>query len=211
MCRGGTLQSAECHPCTLVSECHPGTSDSLRNFTPVVHKVSSQDFLRILGNPQPKITNRFFDRRATKTWVRSFWGATMGQIFEILTWRNFGPLRQWSRKFPSRIFHSFWAPHSQKLQIGLSDRRATKRCFSLACDQNLGSVLLTVVRLFPYLGTFNQWCDNWGVGGGLSFPNDFRGIKFVTFFIRVQFWNFLCQLKFWVYIWFAAKFNRGDR
>ncbi len=60
MCQRGTLQSAECHSCTLVAECHPGTSDSLRKFTPVVRKVSSQDFLSILGASQPKITNRSF-------------------------------------------------------------------------------------------------------------------------------------------------------
>ncbi len=60
MCRDGTLQSAKCHPCTLVAECHHGTSDSLRNFTPVVRKVSPQDFLSVLGAPRPKITNRSF-------------------------------------------------------------------------------------------------------------------------------------------------------
>ncbi len=48
MCRGGTLQSAECHPCILVAERHTGTS------------VSLQDFLPILGAPRPKITNRSF-------------------------------------------------------------------------------------------------------------------------------------------------------
>ncbi len=77
-----------------------------------------------------------------KTWVQSFWGATMGQIFKILTWRNFGPLRQWSRKFLSRIFYPSWTPHAWKLRISLFDSRATKCCFWPACDQNLGSVIL---------------------------------------------------------------------
>ncbi len=62
-------------------------------------------------------------------WVRSFCGATMGQMFKILTWRDFGPLRHSSRKFPSRIFYPFWAPRTRKLRIGLFDRRGTKWCF----------------------------------------------------------------------------------
>ncbi len=37
----------------------------------------------------------------------------MGQIFEILTWRDFVPLRPWSRKFPSRTFYPFWAHPSR--------------------------------------------------------------------------------------------------
>ncbi len=82
MCRSGTPQSAECHPCTLVAECYPGTSDSL------------------------------------------------------------GTLRQWCVKFLPRIFYLFSAPHSRKLWIGLFNRRATKWCFWLACDQNQGSVIL---------------------------------------------------------------------
>ncbi len=80
MCRGGTLQSAKCHPYTLVAEYRTGTSFSLRNLMPVVREVSPQDFLPVMGAPWPKITNRVFltvvrsngafDRRATKTWVR---------------------------------------------------------------------------------------------------------------------------------------------
>ncbi len=54
------MNSAECHPCTLVAEFHPATSDSLRNFTSVVRKVSPQDFLPVLGTSRPKITNRSF-------------------------------------------------------------------------------------------------------------------------------------------------------
>ncbi len=37
----------------------------------------------------------------------------MGQILKILTWRDFGPLRQCSRKFPSRIFTHFGRPAAQ--------------------------------------------------------------------------------------------------
>ncbi len=70
--------------------------------------------------------NRAFDRRATWTYVWSFRGATMGQIFIILSWREFGPLRQCCRKFPSRIFYPFWPPYHQKLRFGLFDRRAIK-------------------------------------------------------------------------------------
>ncbi len=103
--------------------------------------------------------NGAFECRAIKTWVQSFWGATMRQIFKILTWRDFRPLCQWSRKFPYRIFYPFWAPHGQKLQIGLFDWCLTKWCFWLAYDQNLDSILLTIVRLFPYRNTFDQWCD----------------------------------------------------
>ncbi len=45
-------------------------------------------------------------------------------------------------KFLPGIFYPFWASHSQKLQIGLFDRRANKWCFLLARDKNLGSVIL---------------------------------------------------------------------
>ncbi len=54
-----------------------------------------------------------FDRCATKTWV--FGPVTMSQTFKILTWRDFGPLYQWSRKFPSKIFYPFRAPYGRKL------------------------------------------------------------------------------------------------
>ncbi len=118
--------------------------------------LTSVDQMVLLTGVRP---NGAFDRRSTKTWIRSFWRSTIGQILKIMTWRDFGPLRQWSRKFPSRIFYPFWAPHSQKLWIGLFGRRATKWCFWLACDRNQSSVFLTVVRQFPYFGTFNQWCD----------------------------------------------------
>ncbi len=71
--------------------------------------------------------NGAFDQRATKTWVRSFWGATLSHIFEILTSRGFGRLRQWSRKFPSKIFYPFLTRHGRKLLIGLFNRCATRK------------------------------------------------------------------------------------
>ncbi len=135
MCGGGTLQSAEDHPCTLVVECHPATSFLLRNFTPVVCKVSPGFFTRF-GRPMGRnyelvfLTgvrpNGAFDRRATKTWVRPFEVRPWGQIFIIFTWRDFGPLRQWSRKFPSTIYYPFWPPHGRKFRFGLFDQGATR-------------------------------------------------------------------------------------
>ncbi len=50
----------------------------------------------------------------------------MGQIFKILTWRDFGHLRQWSRKFLSTIYYTFWPPHSRKFRFDLFDQNATK-------------------------------------------------------------------------------------
>ncbi len=90
MCRGGTLQSAECHP---------GTSDSLRNFTAMVHKVSPKDFLPVLGAPRPKITLRSFWSACdqTRSWDRS-WSATRLVKFpnfyagESISHRNFTPV-----------------------------------------------------------------------------------------------------------------------
>ncbi len=97
MCRGGTLQSAECHSCTLVAECHPGTSDSLLNFTPVVREVSPQGFLPILGAPRPKITNRPFwpacDQMVLLTGLRPKPGfGTCDRRGSISLSRNFWPM-----------------------------------------------------------------------------------------------------------------------
>ncbi len=104
----------------------------LLTFTSMVPKVSLEDFVPILGAPWPKTTNRSFwpacDQMVLLTSVRPKPGLgpfVVGQIFEILTWRDFGPLRQWSRKLTSRIFYPFCAPHGQKLRIVLFDRRAT--------------------------------------------------------------------------------------
>ncbi len=79
-----------------------------RNFYPFwapVAKNYESVFLTVLW------PNGAFDRRATKTWVPSFWGA----MSKILTRRDFRHLRHWSRKFPSRIFYLLWTTHDQKL------------------------------------------------------------------------------------------------
>ncbi len=136
---GGTLQSAECHPCT---------SDSLRNFAPVVGKVSPQDFLSILGAPQSKITNRSFrlscDQIVLLTGVRPKPGFCH---FEVLSWVIFSKFwpgetsdlyANGSECFPPRFFYPFLAPHGRKLRIGLFDRRVTKiyvRSFWPLCDK----------------------------------------------------------------------------
>ncbi len=179
-----------CDQMGQIREFWPGESISLRNFTPVVPKVSLQDFLPTLGAPHSKLPFNLFDSRATKWcfWlvcgplqnflpilgaprpkitIRSFWPSCDQmvlltsvwpksvfsflrcdhvQIFKIFNWRYFGPLRQWCRKFPYQFFYPFWAPHSWKLPFGLFDHCATKWCFWPACDQNLCSVFLTVVR-----------------------------------------------------------------
>ncbi len=155
MCHRGTPQSAECHP---------GTSDSLRNFTPVVRKVSPQNFLPFWEPTAENYElvfltvvrpNGTFDQFATKTWVRSFWGATMSQIFVTLTWRDFKPFANGPENFPPGFFTSFWRPTTGNYESvfltgvwpnGAFDRHTTKWCFWSAYDQNLCSVFLTVVR-----------------------------------------------------------------
>ncbi len=83
--------------------------------------VSLQDFLLTLGASRPKITNRFFwplyDQMVLLTGVRPKpeFGPYEVRWVKILTRRDFVPLRQWSRKFSSRILYLFWATHSQKL------------------------------------------------------------------------------------------------
>ncbi len=129
MCRGGTPQRAECHYCTLVAECHPGQfcfaselypcgawSFFLQFFTRFERSTDENYESVFLTIVRPNDT---FDRRATKTWVWSFYGATIGQIFEILTLRDFGPWRHCSRKFPSTIYYPFWTPHGKKFRFGL--------------------------------------------------------------------------------------------
>ncbi len=144
----------QCHPCTLVAECHPGTSDSLWNFTPVVRKVSPQDFLPVLGALRPKITN-LSDRCATK-WC--FWSACDQNLGSVILWcycgsnfRNFDleRLRTFTPMVPKVSLQNFL------LILGAPRPKITIRSFWPACDQNQGSVLLTVVRLFPYLGSFD--------------------------------------------------------
>ncbi len=166
MCRSCTLQSAECHPCTLVAECHSGTSDSLRNFTPVVRQVFLQDFLPVLGARTAENYESVFltgmrpdgafDRRATKTWVRSFWGATMSQIFKNFyqeRFRTFTPIVP--KVFFQDFFTPFWCAMAGNYESvfltvvwpnGAFDRCATKtwvRLFWPSCDYFPVSVLLT--------------------------------------------------------------------
>ncbi len=155
MCRCDTLQSAECHPCTLVAECLPGTSDSLRNFTPVVRKVSPQDFLPVLGAPQPKIMNRSFwlscDQMVLLTGVRRKPG--FGHFVERpwVKFSKFWPaeLRTFTPMVPKVSLQDFlplFGAPRPKITNRFFYQRATKRCFWPACDGNLCSVFLTVVR-----------------------------------------------------------------
>ncbi len=113
MCRNGTLQSAECHPCTLAAECHPGTSNSLR-------KVSCQDFLLVLGSSRPKITNWYFwpsyDQMVLST---SVWLKPGFRHFEVrlrIKFSKFWPgetsdlYANGPESFPPGFFPSFWHP-----------------------------------------------------------------------------------------------------
>ncbi len=78
----------------------------------------SRIFYLFWGHHDRKLRISLFDRRATK----------------LVKFPNFSPgestlhrnSRQWSRKFPSRMFYSFWPPYRQKFRIGLFDRGATK-------------------------------------------------------------------------------------
>ncbi len=95
--------------------------------------------------------NGAFDRHVTKTWIRSFYGATMGQIFEILTYRYFdGP-----ESFPPEFFTYFGHPTAENYEsvfltvVRLNDafdQCATKtgvRSFCSSCDYFPISLLLT--------------------------------------------------------------------
>ncbi len=144
----------------------PGEGISLWNFTPAVHmrKDSPQDFVPLLAAPQPKIPiwlltvvrpNGAFDQCATKTWVRSFWGATMVQISKIFSWRAFRPLRNGPESFPPRFFTHFGGLTAKNYESvfltgmrpnGAFDRRATKSwvwSFWPSCDYFPLLVLLT--------------------------------------------------------------------
>ncbi len=82
--------------------------------------------------------NGAFDRRATKTWVRSFWGATVGQIFEILACRDSDLYANCPECFPPGFFTQFGRPTAKNYESvystvmrpnGAFDRRATKTWF----------------------------------------------------------------------------------
>ncbi len=72
-----------------------------------------------------------------KTWIWSFWSAIMGQIFKILTWRDFGPLRQRSKSFPPGFLTHFGHP----------------------IVENYESVFLTGVRPESGIEHFEVWPD----------------------------------------------------
>ncbi len=129
----------EMRPWVKFSKFWPGESISLRNFTPVVRKVSHQDFLPVLASQRLKITNRSFwpscDQVILLTAVRPKPGSGP---FEMRPWVKFSKF--WPGEtsdlyaigpegFPTWIFYPFWAPHRRKLRIGLFDRRVTKWYF----------------------------------------------------------------------------------
>ncbi len=80
--------------CVQFPNFSPGENITYPNFTPVMRKVSHQDFSPFWAPYGRKLRIGLFDQRATKwclwptcdkTWVRSFCGATVGQIFKIFT------------------------------------------------------------------------------------------------------------------------------
>ncbi len=91
------------------------------------------------------------------TWVRSD-----GKNSKIFTWRVFcaGTSHQWCVKFPCSIFLPVLVTMPSKIPV---------HYFRPGCDQKPCSVLSTIVRLFPYLGTFDQWCDQWGLNEKLHY------------------------------------------
>ncbi len=99
--------------------------------------------------------NGAFERRTTKIWPRSFWDATMGQMFKILTCRDFWPLRQRSQKFPSKIFYSFWASTAENYESvfltsvrpnGAFDQRATKMWVRSSWGATIGQIFKILTR-----------------------------------------------------------------
>ncbi len=76
--------------------------DILQTFTPMVPKVFLQEFLPILAALLLKITNQSFWPScetkwcfwpgATKTWVRSLWGASNSQNFDVERLRTLTPM-----------------------------------------------------------------------------------------------------------------------
>ncbi len=146
LCDVTAWHSAECHPCTLVAECHPGTSDSLRNFTSMVPKVSLQDFLPILGVARPKIMNRSFwlscDQMVLLNGVRPKPG--FGP-FEVRPWIKFskfwpGETSDLYANGPKSFLPGFFTYFRRPMA------KITDRSFWPLCDQNLCLVFLTIVR-----------------------------------------------------------------
>ncbi len=119
----------------------PGESSSLRNFTLAVRKVSSQDFLPVLGNPWPKITNR------------SFWPACHQNLRSFLLRCDHGSNFQnfdLERIRPMVLKVSF---QDFLLILGGPRPKITNRSFWPSSNQ---MVLLTGVRPKPGFGPFDR-------------------------------------------------------
>ncbi len=184
----------------------PGESISLRTFTPMVFL---QDFLPILGVPRLKITNRsFWPACDQMVLLIGMWPKPEYGPFEVRPWAKFWPgetsdlYSNGPNKFPSQIFYSFWAPHSRNYESVFFDHHAIKWCFWPAYDQNQGAVLLTVVRLFPYLGTLINGATN----GGLK-PYQSALPSIHVWVIKEEFVILQCfeQKLFWIWIKFSTK------
>ncbi len=122
------------------------------HFEPLRQWSPSKIFYPFWAPQGGKLRVGLFDRLATKTWIQSFWGATMSQILKILTLKDFGPLRQW---FPSRIFYPFWAPHGWRSRIGLFDRRATKTWIRSFWGATMSQILK--ILTWRDFGPSRQW------------------------------------------------------
>ncbi len=143
---------AECHPCTLVAECHPDTSDSLRKFTLVLRKVSPQDFLPILGAPGWKLRIVFLTVVRPNGAFDSVWpkaGSAILRCDHELNFRNFDLERLWTftPMVPKVSLQEFLALFGGlRLEI-------TNRSFWPSCDQ---MVILTGMRPKSMFGLFDH-------------------------------------------------------
>ncbi len=165
MCRGGTLQSAECHPCTSVAECHPALRirfGTLRqwcvNFLPRI-------FYPFWSPHGQKLRIGLFDHCATK-WC--FWLACDQNLNSVLLWcdymSNFSKFRpvetsdlhaSGPESFTPGFLTYFGRPTAKNYELvfltvvrpnGVFDQRATKtrvRSFCPSCDYFPISVLWT--------------------------------------------------------------------
>ncbi len=118
-------------------------------------QVSLQDFFPILATLRPKIPIRYFWPVCKQ--MGKIWKFSPGKSILLRT------LHQWCVKFLSKIFYLFWPPYSRKFWFDIFSRGATSWYFWPVCNQNLCSVLSTMVWPFPFLSTFNQWCNQHGV------------------------------------------------
>ncbi len=119
----------------------------------------------ILSGVRP---NGDFDRRATRIYIWSFRGAARVESSKCWPGETSNLYTNSAEGFPPGLFTHFDRSTGENYdsvfltsvrQNGVFDQRVTEWCFWPACDQNLGSVLLNIVRLFFYRGTFDQWCD----------------------------------------------------